>query len=105
MVALVVDKGLLRARLARALRRATPGADFLQRAVAAELAERLSGVQTQFATAVIGTGQSARLTHALLGTGRSGRAYRLEAVPAAFADASAGLVADEELLPLRAESV
>jgi SAM-dependent methyltransferase len=105
MVALVVDKGLLRKRLRRALRRVKPGADFLHKRVAAELAERLSGVQRHFATAVIGTGQTECLANALLATGRIGRAYRLEAVPRALADARPGIVADEELLPLKAESI
>lgn len=111
MVVQVIDRKLQRRRIARAhaqaARRGGPGdADFLMRNVAADLAERLGGVERRFATAVAQGGQSEGLAAALMATGRVGRLFRLEPVAAALGGrAVAGAVADEETLPLRPRSI
>jgi SAM-dependent methyltransferase len=104
MVAPVTDKQLLRRRLARALARDTSGADFLLKAVVADLGERLAGIERSFPLAVSFGGGGA-LADALLASGRVGRAVRLEPLAAAFRGDSVGAVSDEEALPLRPESI
>jgi SAM-dependent methyltransferase len=105
MVVRVTDKGLLRRRLARAHRRAAPGADFLLNHVVADLAERLAGVERRFDIAVAFAGQTSRLTEALAQTGKVGGVFRIEPVAGAFSAAQAGAVADEEALPLGPASI
>jgi SAM-dependent methyltransferase len=108
MVLQVTDKALLRRRLARAHERPGGFADFLHRAVAADLAERLAGVERQFPLAIAHAGQTGGLAEALAATGRVGQVVRLEPAQAALAGAAAGMagaVADEEALPLAPASV
>ena len=110
---LIVDKPLLRQRLARALagnaRGADAGAAFLLDTVTDDLIERLGAVQRHFETAVAMMGVTGRLVGKLAASGKAGAVYRIERVPEAFAGASqgaiAGLVGDEEALPLRTESI
>ena len=105
MVVRVTDKALLRRRLARAHRRAIPGADFLMRHVVADLAERLGSVERRFNVAVAFGGQTDRLAEALLASGKVARVVRIEPIAAAFRGGESGIVADEEALPLAAASV
>jgi hypothetical protein len=100
MVVRLTDKALIRRRLARAIRRATPGADFLLARAVEDLAERLGAVERRFEIGVAHGGVDERLARAMLATGRVARVVRLERTPTAFA-AAAGAVADEEALPLR----
>jgi SAM-dependent methyltransferase len=102
----VHDKALLRRRLGRALARAGPGADFLLERAVSDLAERLQAVERRFGVGVALLGATGRLAEALLASGKVEAAFRLERVPGALGDARfAGAVADEEALPLKAESV
>jgi SAM-dependent methyltransferase len=96
----VTDKALLRRRLARAHLQSGPGADFLLDAVIADLAARLAGVERHFEVAVAHGGQTGALAAALLDTGKAARVIRLEQTEAAFRRGRAGIVADEEALPL-----
>ena len=110
---LIIDKPLLRQRLARALagnvRQPDAGATFLLDAVSDDLVERLGAVEKHFETAIALMGVTGRLTAKLTASGKAGAVYRIERVPEAFAGAGnqaiAGLVGDEEVLPLRPESV
>jgi SAM-dependent methyltransferase len=115
---LIVDKPLLRQRLARALagnaRRsgaqgADAGATFLLDTVTDDLIERLDAVERHFDTAIAMMGVTGRRAAKLAASGKAGAIYRIERVPEAFSGAGgkaiAGLVGDEEALPLRTESV
>jgi SAM-dependent methyltransferase len=113
---LIVDKPLLRQRLARALAGNTPrtsaqgqdaGATFLLDRVSDDLIDRLAAVERQFETAIAMMGVTGRLAAQLADSGKTGAVYRIERVPQAFAGARtfAGLVGDEEILPLRPESI
>ena len=110
---LIVDKPLLRQRLARALirdaNRPDAGAAFLLDRVSDDLIERLGAVERQFETAIAMMGVTGRLAAKLAASGKTGAIYRIERVPQAFFAAgdraTAGLVGDEEALPLRPESV
>jgi SAM-dependent methyltransferase len=106
MIVRVVDKSLLRRRLARAHRSGTAGADFLIQAVVAEMAERLAGVERSFRLAVAFGGQTDALAEALLRSGKVESVVRLEPVMGAFRKSRvAGAVADEEALPLANGSI
>jgi len=110
---LIVDKQLLRRRLARALAgdagRPDAGATFLLDTVSDDLIERLGVVQRHFATAIAMMDITGRLAAKLVASGKAGTIHRIERVPEAYAGAGeqviAGLVCDEEALPLRPESV
>ena len=106
MVFRVVDKALLRKRLTRAHRADNPGARFLIETVVFDLAERLASVERRFPLGVAFAGQSEALANALLATGKVGRVVRIEQTEAAFRGSpEAGVVADEEALPLAPASV
>jgi SAM-dependent methyltransferase len=106
MVVRVIDKSLLRRRLARAHRSRTAGADFLMHAVVAEMAERLAGVERSFRLAVAFGGQTDTLAETLLRSGKVASVVRLESVAAALRKGRvAGAVADEEALPLAKGSI
>lgn len=109
---LIVDKPLLRQRLVRALagnaHAPDAGATFLLDTVTDDLIERLGAVARHFETAVAMMGVTGQLAGKLAASGKAGAVYRIERVPEAFADTGdptiAGLVGDEEILPLRPES-
>lgn len=109
----IVDKPLLRQRLARALARdahqSVGGATFLLDRVTDDLVERLGAVERHFETAIAMMGVTGRLARKLAASGKAGAIYRIERVAEAFASPGdqtiAGLVSDEEALPLRSESV
>jgi SAM-dependent methyltransferase len=106
MVLQVTDKSLLRRRFARAHERGQAGADFLMRAVAEDLGERLAGVERRFPVAVAFAGHTEGLARALLATDRVGEVFRLEPTAAAVRkSALPGAVADEEALPLAPSSI
>ena len=115
---LIVDKPLLRQRLARALagnahrpnaQGPDAGATFLLDAVSDDLIDRLGSVARHFETAIAMMGVTGRLAGKLAASGKAGAIYRIERVPEALASSRdrtiAGLVGDEEALPLRPESV
>ena len=106
MVVAITDKSLLRRRFTRSALRADPGAGFLVEAVAAELTDRLAGVERQFPTAVAYGGGSDLLADAIDRSGKAGRIFRLEHTVAAFrGSVLSGAVADEENLPLGDETI
>jgi len=110
---LIVDKPLLRQRLARALAGNAQGPDasaaFLLDTVTDDLIERLGAVERHFETAVAMMGVTGRLASKLAASGKAGAVYRIERVPKAFSGAGdqviTGLVGDEEALPIAPESV
>src|SRR5688500_5607663 len=106
MVLQVTDKSLLRRRFARAHERGQAGADFLMRAVAEDLGERLAGVERRFPVAVAFAGHTEGLARALLATDKVGEVFRLEPTAAALRKSVLpGAVADEEALPLAPSSI
>jgi SAM-dependent methyltransferase len=98
------DRTLLVSRRRRAARRRVPGAEFLAGSVAAELAERLSLVQRRFDTGADLGGSGGELFARLVAGGQVGHLVRLEGDPALLSGAT-GVVADEEALPFRDESL
>jgi SAM-dependent methyltransferase len=106
MVTRIIDKKLLRRRLARAHARQVAGADFLLAPVVAELAERVAASDRHYELAVAHGGQGGALANALAGSGKVGSVFRIEQTmesPAGARGASA--VADEESLPLGLGSI
>lgn len=69
----IFDSALLATRLQRALRASRPGADFLLRHVAGDMAERLSLVERHFSRPVQLHGATALPADLLEATGRTGR--------------------------------
>jgi SAM-dependent methyltransferase len=106
MVIKVTDKNLLRRRLSRAHRHGDRRALFLVDHVVADIAERLAVVERRFPVAIAHGGQTDTLAEALHATGRVERVIRLEQTSTAFRGSRwAGLVADEEALPLGPASI
>lgn len=102
----IIDKGLLRRRLARAYEEPRPGADFLIEAGTADLLERLAAIERHFPAAVALFGQTGALAAGLSASGKAGAVFAVERVAAAARIAGVpALVADEEQLPLAEESV
>ena len=101
----IIDKQLMRRRLAKALMRADARPRFLLDRAIDDLGERLAAVERSFALGIAFAGHSKRLAETMAGTGRVQSIVRLEAVPEAFAAGEIGAVADEEALPLAARSV
>jgi SAM-dependent methyltransferase len=102
----IVDKALLRRRLARAYASRRPGADFLIQTATADLLERLSAIERRFEVAVALSGQTGALTAGLVESGKVGTVFALERVAAAARAAGVpAAVADEEALPLAEGSV
>ncbi len=102
----VTDKPLLRRRLARAHAAGQPTASFLVDVVAAELAERLAGIERRFPVAVAHGGQVDGLARAIMETARVGSIIRMEQTGAALRGTDfPAIVADEEALPLAPGSI
>jgi SAM-dependent methyltransferase len=102
----IVDKALLRRRLARAYAELRPGAGFLVETATEDLLERLSAIERHFAVAVALFGQTGALAAGLAASGKAGAVLALERVEAAARLASVpAAVMDEEALPLAPESV
>ncbi|ALN74335.1 methyltransferase domain-containing protein [Aureimonas sp. AU20] len=99
------DRSLLDQRRLRAHRSAEPGADFLLQAVAEELVDRLSLVQRRFAIGVDLAGHGGQLAARLVAGGQVERLVRVERDARFLRAGEEGIVADEEALPLRDESI
>ena len=100
---LIFDRALIRRHLARA--EAAGGVDFLISHVAADLVDRLAPVLRSFALAVDLGGATAHGARALARSGRVESVVRLAALPPKTRNGLPVAVADEEALPLAAESV
>jgi SAM-dependent methyltransferase len=106
MVAEVADKKLLRVRLARAHWRADTKATFLLEHVLSDLVERLAAIERRFPLAVGHGGQTDALADVLVASGKVDQVFRLEQIEFALgASRFAGIVGDEEALPLRPQSI
>jgi len=102
----IVDKSLMRQRLARAYAKPGEGADFLVNPATQDLLERLSAIERRFPVAVALFGQTGALASGLAATGKADAILALERVEAAVRLAGVpGAVADEEALPLADGSV
>ena len=102
----IVDKSLLRRRLARAYEHRRPGADFLLAAATADLLERLAAIERRFPVAVALFGQTGALAAGLRRSGKVDAVVALERVEEAARLAGVpAAIADEEALPLAPESV
>lgn len=102
----IVDRHLLRRRLARAAR--NPGRDstFLLARAVDDLGVRLSAVERRFDRAIALSGFTADLAERLAGSGKVDTVFRMEpALALAGGGAFATCVADEERLPLRPQCV
>ncbi|WP_062016580.1 methyltransferase domain-containing protein [Aureimonas sp. AU4] len=98
------DRALLLSRRRRAARRGGTGAEFLAGSVAAELSERLSLVQRRFETGADLGGSGGELSARLRAGGQIGHLVRMEGSLDLLSGES-GVVADEEALPFRDESL
>lgn len=98
------DRALLLNRRRRAARRAGAGADFLASAVAGELAERLSLVQRRFERGADLGSSGGQLAARLRAGGQIDALVRMEA-DEELLGGEPGVVADEEALPFRDESL
>lgn len=101
----IFDRALLDRRRLRAARDPSArGARFLLKAVAGELAERLSLVERRFPWAVDLAGHSGETGEAIAAGGQIDNLLRIER-DASFLGEGLAVVADEEALPLRDNSV
>ena len=98
---LIFDHRLLDLRRRRALRKGLGDADFLYRAAARELIERLSAVSRQFALAAEIGSPSSALAAQLVATDQVARVVRFDRL----IEARPEVVSDPERLPLRSSSV
>jgi len=106
MVTRIIDKKLLRRRLARAHARGVAGADFLLKPVIEELADRLGADDRRYDLAVAHGGQGGALANALAESGKVGSVFRIEQIMESPRGARfASAVADEESLPLGPGSI
>ena len=94
---LIFDHALADTRRRRALGMAVAGADFLYRAVAEDIADRLGAVKRRFALGV----EIGSPVPVLAATGRVDRVVRLDRL----AETGADVVGDAELLPFAPESL
>lgn len=100
------DRALLETRRRRWLSGSPDeGAGFLMKAVADELAERLSVVERRFEVAVDLAGSFGEMAAAMRAGGSCDQVVRIERQPFLLAGDPLAVVADEEFLPLKAESV
>lgn len=100
------DRALLETRRRRWLSgERDEGAGFLMKAVADELAERLSVVERRFEVAVDLAGSFGEMAAAMRAGGSCGQVLRIERQPFLLAGDPLAVVADEEFLPLGPESV
>lgn len=100
------DRALLETRRRRWLSgERDEGAGFLMKAVAGELAERLSVVERRFEVAVDLAGSFGEMAAAMRAGGSCGQVLRIERQPFLLAGDPLAVVADEEFLPLGPESV
>src|SRR5690606_22208567 len=100
----IFDAGLVVVRKLRALRAAVPGADFLMRRAAGDLADRLDAVSRRFDHAAALFCLTPAAGEALLSSGKVGAVIRVEADAALMPEAQ-GVVAAPETVPLAPESL
>ena len=100
----VFDLDILAARKRRALAVAEPGADFLMRNAAEDLADRLATVERRFGTSAAIYSQTAAAAATLDVSGKAGDVVRVEA-DAALLGGGQGIVAPGEALPLEPASL
>jgi SAM-dependent methyltransferase len=104
--AAIFDPRLLDARRRRALRRSEPGADFLLRATADDILDRLGAVKRRFALAVDVGSPTPYLADRLLASGQADRVIRMDRVATALPGGDhPGIVGDAELFPFAPSSL
>jgi len=101
----IFDRALIDARRRRALRQPTAGADFLLRAAADDLIERLPAVKRHFALAVDLATPLRLLADRLAATGDIERIVRLDRLAETLPGERPAVVGDSELLPFAPESL
>ncbi len=99
------DRNLFLMRRKRAMRAATPGADFLLSAVAQDLEDRLRIISRSFPTAVDLGGHCGHVSRAILNTGKVERLLRADLLVCDPGQPAADLVLDDALLPFSDQSV
>jgi SAM-dependent methyltransferase len=100
----LIDTGLLIERKRRAVGRAVPGADFLMRRAAEDLAERLATVGRRFGKAATLFSGTKDALDVVLASGKADEAIRVEA-HAALLGGAAGIVAAPGAVPLQPASI
>lgn len=100
----IFDRDLIDAHRGRALARAAPGADFLLARLADDLADRISVVERQFGTTIDLGGHTGLAAEAVATSGKADRIVRIERDARFLRGPFAGIVGDEEMLPLAAAS-
>lgn len=98
---LIFDRALLARRRRRAVRRPAPGADFLVKAVAGDLAERLGAVTRDFDVAVDLGGVTGDVAEMLCRSGKAATVIRADGLCRGPGAAGPDLVVDDECLPFR----
>jgi SAM-dependent methyltransferase len=101
----IFDRALIDARRRRALRQPTAGADFLLRAAADDLIERLPAIKRNFALAVDLATPLPLLADRLAANGDIEGIVRLDRLAETLPGERPAVVGDPELLPFAAESL
>ncbi|PVB61554.1 methyltransferase domain-containing protein [Labrenzia sp. 011] len=99
------DRPLFRSRRERALRAAKPGADFLLRAVAEDLQDRLLMINRTFRTAVDLGGHCGLVSRAISGSGKAETLVRADLFCADPNLPPPDVICDDAMLPFRDQSV
>ncbi|MCX2725207.1 methyltransferase domain-containing protein [Roseibium salinum] len=99
------DRPLLKSRRRRALQAARPGADFLVKAVADDLEDRLLMINRTFPTAVDLGGHTGLVSQAILMSGKAERILRADLFAADPGQPPPDFIFDDALLPLKDQSV
>jgi len=100
----LIDTGLLIERKRRAFARAVPGADFLMRRAAEDLADRLATVGRRFSKAATLFSGTTDALNTVLASGKVDEAIRIEA-DAALLGGATGMVAASGTVPLEPASI
>lgn len=99
------DRSLFQQNRLRALKAAKPGADFLLKAVADDLEDRLLLVNRSFQTAVDLGGHTGLISRAIANTGKADRIIRADLFHPSPDLPLPDLVCDDALVPLKDQSV
>jgi SAM-dependent methyltransferase len=97
----IFDRDLQLAFRRRAFRRAEPGADFLLRRVAEDLADRLDAVERRFPVAIDLAGHNGLAAEAIAFSGKADTVLRVERDADFLKGPFPAVVGDEELLPIK----
>lgn len=100
----IFDRDLLLTFRRRAFRRGINDADFLLRRAAYDLEERLDAVERHFEVAVDLAGHTGLAAKAIARSGKADTILRIEQDEAFLAGPFAGIIGDEEALPLKPAS-